>query len=258
MITTNGLAMIDDLNISNGVVYAEYKGNQCKKVKFRVEKGNQQQTFALEGVNKIRAFPLCFGDGEYLFSVFENIQDKSYKVILSKRCQVKLKDYNSPYVRPNVFCDYNDRSDCMIKAKEITKGYRTNIEKATAINSWIKSNIKYDKAFYQEIKNGNYTWWIPNPDEVFKSKKSICWGIASLMAAMCRSVGIPTRICVGYKTDIYHAWNEIYTDEAGLVDGFICNPGKWTRLDLSNMITSNSAGRSKININSNYKVDYLG
>ena len=35
---------------------------------------------------------------------------------------------------------------------------------------------------------------------------------------MARSQGIPTRLVVGYAADnIYHAWNEVWTDETGWI-----------------------------------------
>ena len=35
---------------------------------------------------------------------------------------------------------------------------------------------------------------------------------------MARSQGIPTRLVIGYASpDIYHAWNEVYTEETGWI-----------------------------------------
>ena len=51
----------------------------------------------------------------------------------------------------------------------------------------------------------------------------ICYDYAVLFAAMLRSVDIPTKLSMGYKSDInyYHAWNQVYLN------------GKWVNIDTT-------------------------
>ena len=60
--------------------------------------------------------------------------------------------------------------------------------------------------------------YVPDPDRALSKGSGICYDYASLMAAMTRSQGIPTRLVIGYASkDIYHAWNEVWTDETGWI-----------------------------------------
>ena len=65
-----------------------------------------------------------------------------------------------------------------------------------------------------------------------KTGKGICFDYASLMAALLRSQGIPTKLVVGYSGDAYHAWISVYLDEIGWVDKIIEFDGKsWSLID---------------------------
>lgn len=72
----------------------------------------------------------------------------------------------------------------------------------------ISNNIKYDKKKAYLVKYG----YVPSIDSTIESKSGICHDYAVLTAAMLRSVDIPTKLIMGYKSDIlaYHAWNEVY------------------------------------------------
>lgn len=62
------------------------------------------------------------------------------------------------------------------------------------------------------------TAYVPNPDSALAAGKGICYDYASLFAAMCRSQSIPARLVIGYADpNIYHAWNEVYTEETGWI-----------------------------------------
>lgn len=68
-------------------------------------------------------------------------------------------------------------------------------------------------------------------DDTLKTKKGICFDYAALMTAMLRSSGIPTRLDIGYATNIYHACISTYLDEQGWVDNVIKFDGKnWTMM----------------------------
>ena len=55
-------------------------------------------------------------------------------------------------------------------------------------------------------------FYIPNADEVLVSEVGICSDKATLLAAMLRSQGIPTRYVSGKVYGSGHAWNEVYLD----------------------------------------------
>ena len=96
-------------------------------------------------------------------------------------------------------------------------------------------------------------------DATLASGKGICFDYASLMTAMLRSQGIPTRLDVGYSGTAYHAWISVYLKESGLVSGIIEFDGKnWTLMDPT-LAASNSSKEVKkyIGDGSNYTVKYV-
>ncbi len=102
----------------------------------------------------------------------------------------------------------------MKKAAEACAGKTDKIEKLAAIFKWVTDNITYDYTLAATVQNG----YVPDPDSVLKKKSGICFDYASLFAAMARSQGIPTMHVICYAaTDIYHAWNEVYTEETGWI-----------------------------------------
>ena len=82
------------------------------------------------------------------------------------------------------------------------------------VYEYVIKNIVYDDEKAATVKSG----YLPNVDDTLKTKKGICFDYAALMTAMLRSSGIPTRLDIGYATNIYHAWISTYLDEQGWVD----------------------------------------
>ena len=88
--------------------------------------------------------------------------------------------------------------------------------------------------------------------------KGICFDYASLMTAMLRSQGIPTRLEIGYSGEAYHAWISVYLKEAGWVDNIIEFDGtNWTLMDPTLGASNNKKSVEKyIGDGSNYVVKY--
>ena len=77
---------------------------------------------------------------------------------------------------------------------------------------------------------------------------------------MLRSQSIPTRLVIGYAApDIYHAWNEIYTEETGWItpELMLKNAG-WNLADATFYSTSSNKSQiaGYISNPSNYTVRY--
>lgn len=92
----------------------------------------------------------------------------------------------------------------------------------------------------------------------WKTKKGICFDYAALMTAMLRSSGIPTRLDIGYATNIYHAWISTYLDEQGWVDNVIKFDGKnWTMMDPTFAAGGGDGIQDFITDSSNYNIEYI-
>ena len=100
--------------------------------------------------------------------------------------------------------------------------------------------------------------YLPNVDDTLKTKKGICFDYAALMTAMLRSSGIPTRLDIGYATNIYHAWISTYLDEQGWVDNVIKFDGKnWTMMDPTFAAGGGEGIQDFITDSSNYNIEYI-
>ncbi len=105
----------------------------------------------------------------------------------------------SHYLQPTQFLEVND-PEIVRLAREITKGAKTDLEKAKRIFEWVYKNLE---------KRGSVT--IPTAKQVLRDRYGDCNEHATLYAAFARAAGIPTEIMVGliFQGDgfYYHAWN---------------------------------------------------
>ncbi len=107
-------------------------------------------------------------------------------------------------------------------AKSITNNKGSNRNKALAIYNWVIRNIYYD---YDGL-NGKSDLYTTAYD-VYKNKRGICDGYASLYAELCRIAGVPARKVEGQyryqdknwanSTVNTHAWNEVWIDNKWVI-----------------------------------------
>ncbi|MCL2665616.1 MAG: transglutaminase domain-containing protein, partial [Defluviitaleaceae bacterium] len=85
-------------------------------------------------------------------------------------------------------------------------------------------------------------------DEIYAVKKGICYDYSSTLAGVLRSLGVPTRLVMGYKPkdigDEYHAWNEILIN------------GRWISVDSTFDAALAGVGRA-YTIERKYKPDEI-
>ena len=93
---------------------------------------------------------------------------------------------------------------------EICSRALTDEEKAKAAYSWILDNITYDY-------DCNPIYQYSNLDNTLQTKKGICYDIANLFTAICRSQNIPCYSIDGYlkeNSQYKHTWNRVYVGGA--------------------------------------------
>ena len=91
-------------------------------------------------------------------------------------------------------------------ANDLCAECRTDEEKIQVFYTWITSKITYD----EEVE---YSYQHFDASGILSSKKGICFDIANLFAAMCRSQGIRCYVLDGYsrKDSSYkHTWNRVF------------------------------------------------
>lgn len=223
---SNDIACADITSADMGVIKVTYSG-ECGKVKVRITKNEAVYDYDLDPAGTV--FPLQSGSGTYNIKVLENVSGKTYAVALDEDFSADIKSEFAPYLVPSQYINYSQSDDCVYKAAELCAGKSGTVEKAAAMFGYITSNVKYDKELAASVKSG----YVPNPDKTLESGKGICFDYASLFASMCRSQGIPAKLVMGYvRGNVYHSWNEIYTEDSGWVTVDIFLSGnKWELLD---------------------------
>ncbi len=233
---------IDASKAADGYIKVKYSDETAKKLKVIIEKGSVQYTYDLNNKGEYETYPLQMGDGSYKIKVFENIGGNKYATKQTVDINVKLKDQNAPYLISSQMVNFKDTSDTVKKAKELTKGKATDIEKVDIIYDYVISNIVYDNEKAKSVKSD----YLPKTDEILKINKGICFDYAAVMAAMLRSESIPTKLVTGYSSNLsaYHAWNEVYTKETGwiVLNEVYFDGEKWKLMDST---IASSAKQSK-------------
>jgi hypothetical protein len=111
------------------------------------------------------------------------------------------------YRKPNALIDSDDIRVRSL-AGRVTRGLIDPWEKATAINKWV----------HQNVRDKNFKIAFAPAGEVARNLRGDCTEHSVLAAAMCRAVGVPSRVVVGliYVDALegfgYHMWDEVYVN----------------------------------------------
>ena len=252
----NDKMVIDYSNASKGYVMVKYLQDTESKLKAQV-KGPEGTTYTYTLTPKEwAAFPLTEGDGKYKVSVFRNVSGNSYATMGSKTVKVTLEDPMLPFLTANQYVDYTEETKCVKEAAKICKGVETELDKVNEIYKWTMKRFSYSKIKAKTVESG----YVPNLDEVYKSRKAICFDYASTMVAMLRSQGVPTKLVIGYSGSAYHAWLSVYTKESGWITGVVYFDGEqWCLMDPTYADTAKSEEEFKeyIGDSTNYTQKYI-
>ncbi|MHB8893837.1 MAG: transglutaminase TgpA family protein [Candidatus Geothermincolia bacterium] len=118
-------------------------------------------------------------------------------------------------------------------ARQVTASDTTEYDKVEAVCDYLRDTYPYDLSVPRQGKDENTVEFF-----LFKEKRGYCEHFATAMAVMCRSLGIPARVAVGYDTGEYnsltgyyevsardaHAWTEVYFPGFGWIE-FDPTPG---------------------------------
>lgn len=248
------VASIDASHASQGYIMVEYTGS-VSKVKLQINSPTgTTYNYNLTSGNGYEVFPLS-GDGKYTVGVLENASGNEYYRVLTESFEVTLENPFGPYLYPNQYVWFTQESACVSKAACLAEGYSTDLEVVTSVFEYVVNHIAYDYDLAANVSSG----YLPNPDHTLSCQAGICLDYASLMAAMLRSQGIPTRLEVGYAGTAYHAWISTYISDIGWVSGIIYFDGQsWSIMDPT-FAANNSASAVKefIGDGDNYSTKYI-
>lgn len=228
----SALAVIDKSLLDKGIITVSYaKAKETKAiVRITKDKVNYDYTLVVGG-----QYPLQLGNGDYTIMVAEAVGGTKYKAIAQESVILNMQKENDVFLQSMVQVDWNKKTKSVIKALELTKNAKTDKEKVAAIYTYITKNFKYDYDKAKTVKTG----YIPVLDDVYKASKGICYDYATTFAAMTRSLGIPTKLVMGYyakNPTVYHAWNQVYLKDTN----------EWITVDSTNDAVQVQAGKATI------------
>lgn len=162
------------------------------------------------------AIPLNMGSGEYALTVGVMISDTRARVLWRTTLPVALDCELIPYLSSSKIVNWTEEMPLVQTAKKLA---HENDPRGTAlaIGRYISERFAYDYDI-MDLPAG----YIPDLIQVYENDKGICYDYAALYAAMCRAVGIPTKLIMGYSSYIgpeYHAWCLVRID------------GEWHKFD---------------------------
>ena len=229
-VSANGPS-IDTGHVSDGYVVAHQ--SSAARLKFQMSKGDVVYNYDLPNDDTPTVFPINMGDGDYQFRIMKNTDGNNYVEVERAEADVTLSSEFAPFLIPNQFCDYDEGSACVAKARELTVDADNQGEAVKRVCEYVVDNVDYDTDKARELSTA--TGYVPDPDTTLATGKGVCFDYASLGAAMLRSLGIPTKIITGYVSpgDLYHAWIMVYVDGSWQTGEFSVNPDAWSRVDLT-------------------------
>lgn len=191
------------------------------RVKVLVIIGDLKYQYDIVKRGSFQGIPLQ-GSGSCSINVFKQIDASgtSLAQVMTHQYQVSLASSLKPYTAASILSDFSRGSASVRQAASLCSGISTQTGKVDAVYNWIVANIKYDTALSKSITTDKtkYETYLPDPDRTFSARKGICYDYASLMCAMLRSQGIPTRMIKGLVFgSSYHAWNEVFFEGYGWV-----------------------------------------
>ena len=255
LVKKNASAVIDYSNTKDGYVMVNFTAKTDKKLKVQVKGPTTTYTYNITP-GAWTAFPLSDGNGNYMVSVYQNVDGSKYSMVVATACKVALTDEFGPFLYSNQYVDYDKAPNTVAKAAELTAGITDPLKKVEAVYNFVIKNMTYDKALAASVQSG----YLPVLDQVLAKKTGICFDYAALMAGMLRSQGVPCKLVVGYSGSAYHAWISVWSKQTGWVDGAIYFDGvSWMRMDPTYASTGNNSASIKqyIGNGANYSEKYF-
>lgn len=249
----NDTVSIDASHTSEGYVMVRYTGSADKsRLQMTAPDGTLYSYYLAPG--DYQTFPFSGGSGSYHLEIYEHAYDSKYALAFSQDVSAELFDEFKPFLYPNQYCWYTADSTAVDYGRTLSDKSSSDLDYVGRVYLYVIQNITYDEELAKNIPVD----YIPDLDAVVETRTGICFDYASLMTAMLRSQGIPSRLEVGYSGQAYHAWISVYLAESGWVDNIISFDGKdWTLMDPT-LAASNDRDSVKqyIGDGSNYTVKY--
>lgn len=202
----NTSSYINTSEANNGYFTINYEETyNLTKMKVGIVINNKTMYFDYHANQKL-SYPFSEGDGYYTITLYKHIRENRYQKIETKAVYVNLNNKLSPFLVSTYDACFSQGDLTNITSNSICK----NASNIKTIYNFINKNIKYDYDLAFKVSEKIITSYIPNPIATLKTEKGICYDIASLFAAMCKTQNIPCYIIKGEYKGVPHAWNNVY------------------------------------------------
>ena len=254
LVAGNGVATIDYSNASDGYIMVCYGAATSQRLKVQVAHSETYTYNIWSGV--WAAFPLSEGSGGYSVSVFEEIGDSRYSLVLSAYVNAEIEDEFDPFLRPNQYVNYADAPNLVATAENLTADCKDSLEMVDKVYNFVLSWLSYDTELASTVRSG----YLPDLDKDLVDRTGICFDYAAMMAGMLRCRGVPTKLVVGYAGKAYHSWLSIWSEETGWGENIVYFDGtSWQRMDptYADTASSKKAAEKFIGDGTNYTEKYI-
>ena len=252
----NETVTLDVSNTAQGYFMVRYDGAN-PKVKISVKIGGVETIYDMkpDEYGEYEALPLTAGSGIYEAVVYEHVQGISYNRVYEGTIEAELDDELLPFLHPSTVVDYDADSYVVQKAAELSKTAHTDFEVVEDIYLYLSGAMEYDYDSPYLVQEKGTKRYIPDVDSSLLSGKGICMDYATIMAAMLRSQGVPTKLVIGPRVknlpggteETLHAWVSIYISDAEIHSIYFDYDGElpgWVDLDPTHEMRKNSRGAS--------------
>ncbi|MGI6643374.1 MAG: transglutaminase-like domain-containing protein [Bacillota bacterium] len=202
---------IDVSTAAEGYVAVTHPGETYGRIKALVEKGTERYAYDVRPGEDPEALPLQMGNGVYTIRLMQNTTGNLYREINRSVVVLDVEDENTVYLSSIQNINWKASEKTIALAQEIVEGLESDKERILAVYDYIVRNFAYDHKKAKSVGTG----YLPDLDEVIEAKKGICYDLASLMAGLLRSIGIPAKLITGYVGSQrgYHAWTAAFDGE---------------------------------------------
>lgn len=186
----NKLIVVSD---KNGRAHVTTTEKYTKKLKVRVRKDNITYDYNINGDGIAEVIPLQLGNGEYIFTLYKNVNKNKYSVEGQVAIDLNLSNELLPFLAANQYVNYNDDDlpndiNTVKKAKEYVESCFYDYVRATLVKPGTLPDIQY----------------------VVSKRRGICQDFAATFVAFCRKIQVPAKLIIGYANGNYHAWCEYW------------------------------------------------
>ena len=204
----NYISIVYDVDSAKGVLDICVSGAK-NDISLGLYNGDNNYNYRLKSGEKA-AIPLNMGDGEYALKVRIYLEETLMEVLWKTTLTVNLECEQAPYLSPSKIVNWTDDMPLTEMAKSIAA---ENDPRKAALDICRFISLRYSYDTSGVVPPVGY---IPELAAVYEKNTGICYDYAALYAAMCRSVGIPVKLIMGYSSyfpkDAYHAWCRVYID----------------------------------------------